>query len=958
MSQDVLIKLPNCMSCGAPLSQSNQIKPGLIKCPSCKNEYYVKDAYSESVISKLEHANRRRMEYHFDEAYEEYESLARQEPNLIEAHWGLFLSTYGIVHVKDSDEGRHIPTMNRYLDDSVSKNKHLKTVLELADNEEKKNHFLSEANYIEDIRNTIQGHMKNQDQYDIFICYKSSVETEHGRMPTVDSKHAQSIYRFLIDQGYKNIFFAEETLKGKPGANWEAAIYTALSSAKVMLLLCSKEDFIKAPWVKNEWSRFIKYMEWDPTKALLPIRIQNFDFNLLPQKIKPFQGIDLETVDFKDHLLSFVQKNVVTRLGERIKKRKIEVVEERNVNRQPVEIVTRKIGGQNITDYKINPSLDLKIQNAMKIYMNRNKFSAAMRQFDEVIQADPHAKEAIWGKILCLMTVQDFKDIAPNKSVKNTYDVFNQLMNAISKEEAPTYVEYYKQFCLKKLEKTGEFDGELFDFILGWCTPEEQEEFSGRLYNLILAEMLSHPTIDKWLMNAMDAATKTLPQRKTKTFIKRYLTISEKLIQNQKFPMVKSLLNVVLGIDAFNDKANELLFLCKYKVIDMPSFSNQIEGLEFVPDLEQLLKTGYKDRAVFDAIYDAAVSKIKKQTKKAVELFDTFSSYIPEHFDSFYHLAILQFANHLIMHEKYDIADKYLLQHISDFPQNAEAYFIRMKVTLKMKNYFEVLVNYDKELMDIQDYANAVNSTTANQHFIEFMDLHTELHKKTKASKIMKKQFMRFLENMNDFDGTVTSKTFVHSTFPEAIASLKNMEAHRHYTRKAVFVRFLSSTFILIGCLLLAILLSGSINETLAVFREGMQGVLQIFFIVSPFLGIYYAVKIYNYWEERKGYGYLGTGEKVVSYILGSGLVVAFGGAVYLFMDLLYQIGSVDKTVMWIIFFSAFALLTVRSIHRGKGGFMKGPLEKQNVRMMKKWTWSVLSLYTIIMVVVIMTFTR
>ncbi len=82
----------------------------------------------------------------------------------------------------------------------------------------------------------------------MFICYKES--DANGRR-TPDSVLANDLYHQLTQEGFK-VFFARITLEDKHGSAYEPYIFAALNSAKVMVVLGTRPEYLTAVWVKNE----------------------------------------------------------------------------------------------------------------------------------------------------------------------------------------------------------------------------------------------------------------------------------------------------------------------------------------------------------------------------------------------------------------------------------------------------------------------------------------------------------------------------------------------------------------------------------------------------------------------------------------------------------------------------------------------------------------------------------
>ena len=127
-----------------------------------------------------------------------------------------------------------------------------------------------------------------QDAFDIFLCYKE--EDESGQR-TRDSVLAYDIYRELTHDGYR-VFFSRVTLEDKAGIAFEPYIFSAISSARVMLVLGTKPEYFQAVWVKNEWSRFLARIQNGENKVLIPLYLDMRPSDL-PKELAYLQAQDM-----------------------------------------------------------------------------------------------------------------------------------------------------------------------------------------------------------------------------------------------------------------------------------------------------------------------------------------------------------------------------------------------------------------------------------------------------------------------------------------------------------------------------------------------------------------------------------------------------------------------------------------------------------------------------------------
>lgn len=279
-----------CKSCGAALPLISPDRT--VKCEYCGLEQSVPDTEvrTENLFEK---ANNQRRFQQFDEAMETYRSILKIQPNSSEAFWGLCQCRYGVEYVTDPSDGEVKPTCNRMHREMITEDVDYKEALANA------GYFVQDyyrkiAEYLAGVQRTFFQLEKNARPYDIFICYKETNE-RGGR--TRDSIHAEVIYEELVKEGYR-VFFSRRTLQDVSGEQYEGHIYRALSSARVMLLLASKAEYVESVWMKNEWSRYEYQMQQAPEKKLM-LLYRDFDPSVLPERLAKLQGLDMKRWDFQ-----------------------------------------------------------------------------------------------------------------------------------------------------------------------------------------------------------------------------------------------------------------------------------------------------------------------------------------------------------------------------------------------------------------------------------------------------------------------------------------------------------------------------------------------------------------------------------------------------------------------------------------------------------------------------------
>lgn len=289
-----------CKMCGGTLD----VKEGqsIAECEFCGTKQTIPVIDNEKSFNLHNRANALRLRNEFDKAIIVYENILTDNPDDAEAHWGLLLCKYGIEYVDDPLTGKKIPTCHRTQFDSVFSDPDYKAAIKNADVLAREV-YETEAKEIDGIQKHILEISQKEERFDVFICYKES--DENGRR-TIDSVIAQDLYSALTQKGYK-VFFSKITLETKLGEMYEPYIFAALNSAKVMLVIGTKEAYFNAVWVRNEWSRFIKIMERDHDKYLIPC-YKDMDAYDLPMEMASFQAQDMGKIGFLQDLLYGIDK--------------------------------------------------------------------------------------------------------------------------------------------------------------------------------------------------------------------------------------------------------------------------------------------------------------------------------------------------------------------------------------------------------------------------------------------------------------------------------------------------------------------------------------------------------------------------------------------------------------------------------------------------------------------------
>ncbi len=290
-----------CKMCGGDIEVNQDMTVGT--CLYCGSTMTLPRIDSEKKARLFNRANEYRQSCEFDKAYRTYEAIVEEDEQESEAYWGLILAEYGVEYVEDPKTKKRIPTCHRTQTKFIADSTNYKLACQYADSE-KRIMYEDEAEQLDKIQKRIISISAKEEPYDVFICYKESDDATGDR--TQDSVLAYSIYEELTKRGIRT-FMSRVTLADKLGQDYEPYIYSALSSARVMLVVATNGEHLDAIWVKNEWMRFLSFMKEDDSKTLIPVYKDMSPYEF-PTELTRFQAQDMSKVGATQDLVLAIQK--------------------------------------------------------------------------------------------------------------------------------------------------------------------------------------------------------------------------------------------------------------------------------------------------------------------------------------------------------------------------------------------------------------------------------------------------------------------------------------------------------------------------------------------------------------------------------------------------------------------------------------------------------------------------
>ena len=297
-----------CKICGKKLKY--KVGDSVIACPYCDNKRTLPKIEDEQSLRNYNTATEDFFKNEFDRAEAVYRIIT-DTINDADLYWSRLLCDYK-KKKKKRDEEKWITIMNRFSYDSVYDNENYKDAINNSDDEQREI-FESEASVIEKIRKKTQNVLSETNPVDVFISYKESSKDHDGiERRTNASVLAGVLYERLNSENLK-VFYAPVSLKDKAGDFFEPYIYSAIHSAKVMVVLGTESEHFTSPWVRNEWSRYLSVVKESNNSKKLICALCNMSPNDLPEELKKFQVVDMKELNW----LANVEQIIVGNVGER-----------------------------------------------------------------------------------------------------------------------------------------------------------------------------------------------------------------------------------------------------------------------------------------------------------------------------------------------------------------------------------------------------------------------------------------------------------------------------------------------------------------------------------------------------------------------------------------------------------------------------------------------------------------
>ncbi len=269
----------------------------------------------DTLIELYHQATGLQIQRDFDKAEEKYRELLAKggkDAQDAEIYWRTLLCHYGVEYQEDN--GKTIPIILRpdLTDPSTMQ---VRKDLFAHIKEEQRAHYTQRLDkidfYLERYRKL---RMNKEWKYDVFISVK---QNEDGYQ-TFDSDRASDLYYYFqkkpeLAAKKLRVFNSRHTPLPK-GDEYEPYIMTALMSAKLLIVVGSKSEYLDSRWVRSEWQRF-EYLQAQDIKKTGKTERRLFCYfvgGMQPEKLPAGLNPDVQgvmgSVTAGDDILDVVEK--------------------------------------------------------------------------------------------------------------------------------------------------------------------------------------------------------------------------------------------------------------------------------------------------------------------------------------------------------------------------------------------------------------------------------------------------------------------------------------------------------------------------------------------------------------------------------------------------------------------------------------------------------------------------
>ena len=280
-----------CKKCGAVLLPVNSVERGWeAHCLKCGDSEPCAPVAGAEEAARFANQGLGLFEVqNFEEAEASFRRAAGMSDGRTEYRWAALLAKYGIRYCETDAPGKGGYTVNYWRkelpEELLTESAEFKALCRDVAMRSRK--MLAccqgDAEEIDEGIRQIRALEANGERYDIFISFKD-MDGDGSR--TLERRFCDGLYAELLGPHAK-VFYAPKSMHGRPVMDFEGYIYTALKTAKLMVLVGSSPENVNSPWVASEWKRFKK---WGKRGQIVLCPVGDMKIGDFPRELRRIQS--------------------------------------------------------------------------------------------------------------------------------------------------------------------------------------------------------------------------------------------------------------------------------------------------------------------------------------------------------------------------------------------------------------------------------------------------------------------------------------------------------------------------------------------------------------------------------------------------------------------------------------------------------------------------------------------
>lgn len=291
-----------CKICGSTVSSNGTEK--IYTCQKCRLVQAIPDYCSPHVSFLYGRANHYFRTKRFETALHLFQQIAAESPDDCEAYRSIVLSRYGVSYSEENGVYSEEPRINRVRSDSILNDPDYISAITLAD-DERRTLYVKEAEKIEAVSQDILEQAQTVPTFDAVIEYRGhDAKNRH----TPEKAMAEELYKQLEECGFR-VYNRQITASGLYGHSYDAYLYKALYSAKIMFVFASQPEYFNDVKILNEWSIFFERMRNKEKKVIVNC-ISEISEHDIPEELKMNKCFDFNDFLFIRRMIEMTEQVV------------------------------------------------------------------------------------------------------------------------------------------------------------------------------------------------------------------------------------------------------------------------------------------------------------------------------------------------------------------------------------------------------------------------------------------------------------------------------------------------------------------------------------------------------------------------------------------------------------------------------------------------------------------------